>query len=81
MNPLLLAQLNSYKYLRSNVAFCAAAAANKIENGSKVYAEYVYAAQEYVRELGFVPVCVTNDSAKLIQRYLDFCEMWTSEHI
>ena len=82
MKPLLLAQLNSYEYLRSNPAFCEELKKKNIEFGMTVHACYVRAvAPDYIQQYGFVPACVTNDFAKRIQSYLAFCEMWTSEHI
>jgi hypothetical protein len=77
-----MVQVNRYEHLRSNPEFCGELKRNKIENGRTVYASYVYVvAPDYLQQYGFVSACVTNEFATLIQRYLDFCEKWTSEHI
>ena len=75
-------QLEHYDYLRSNVEFCAAAAANKIVNGWAVYSSY----QDTVYEMNLafsIPLSAndTEDYEARIGKYLAFCEQWTSEHI
>jgi hypothetical protein len=75
-------QLNHYDYLRSNVAFCEELKRNDIEFGTAVYWWYLDAV--YEMELAFsIPLSVedTKGYAARIQRYLAFCEKWTSEHI